>query len=102
MAATPVPVVSSRYLLLEAPPKTVTASRPASRAMLVNENPAAAGCPLAIVAVRPTAATITSAAIIAAAQRQARNLVSTAGCYHRKDGASRPRASYWARTSAAG
>src|SRR4051794_41053209 len=101
MAATPVPVVSSRYLLLEAPPKTVTASRPASRARLVKENPAAAGCPLATVAVRPTAATIASAAIIAAAQRQARNLVSTAGCYHRKYGARRRAAWYSARASAA-
>src|SRR5713101_4356256 len=39
MAAAPDPVVSSRYLLLSFPPKTVTAFRPACLATLVNENP---------------------------------------------------------------
>src|SRR3954462_6600454 len=101
MAATPGPVGSCRYLLLGELPKTGTAARPASRAMLVKENPAAAGFPVAILAGRPTAATIRSAAIIAAAQRQARNLVSTAGCYHRKYGARRRAAWYSARASAA-
>src|SRR3569832_2261797 len=39
MNATPVPVVSSRYVWASAPPKTIVASRPALRAMLVKENP---------------------------------------------------------------
>src|SRR5689334_9887189 len=38
MKATPVPVVSSRYLFVVAPPNTIVSFSPASRATLVNEN----------------------------------------------------------------
>src|SRR5436853_4460170 len=39
MNATPVPVVSRRYLFAVDPPNTVVWLRPASRATLTNENP---------------------------------------------------------------
>src|SRR5262245_5266143 len=43
MTATPVPVVSSRYLLDDSPPKTVRCVRPASRATFANEKLNGAG-----------------------------------------------------------
>src|SRR3954467_3251856 len=75
MKATPVPVVSSRYLFASTPPNVMVASRPAVRAMLANENPSgSASCCSA----RPFAISIDSARIAVAAGRRARDMPGTA------------------------
>src|SRR3954453_14219600 len=75
MKATPVPVVSSRYLFASTPPNVMVASRPAVRAMLANENPSgSASCCSA----RPFAMSIASARIAVAAGRRARDMPGTA------------------------
>src|SRR3954469_15319193 len=75
MKATPVPVVSSRYLFASPPPNVMVASRPAVRAMLVNENP---GGSASCCAARPFAMSIASARIAVAAGRRARDMPGTA------------------------
>src|SRR3954465_107614 len=75
MKETPVPVVSSRYLLASTPPNVMVASKPAVRAMLVNENP---GGSASCCAARPFAISIASAMIAAAAGRRAWDMPGTA------------------------
>src|SRR3954470_4903750 len=75
MKATPVPVVSSRYLLASTPPNVMVASSPAVRATFVNENPSGSG---SCCAARPFAMSIASARIAVAAGRRAREMPGTA------------------------
>src|SRR3954467_2722596 len=75
MKATPVPVVSSRYLLASTPPNVMVASSPAVRATFVNENPGGSG---SCCAARPFAISIANARIAVAAGRRARDMPGTA------------------------
>src|SRR4051812_4040071 len=75
MNATPVPVVSSRYLFASRPPNVIVRSRPAVRAMLVKENP---GESPSCCAAPPPLIRTASASVASVTGRSARDMPGTA------------------------